>query len=269
MIDTLGDRMKEYEEVEAGRRFLPLLPVMARIDGRAFHSFTKGLDRPYDALLSTAMILATKRLAEETNALVAYTQSDEITLLWHTDREESQIWFNGRIAKMTSQCAALATLYFYQEIDKVLPHYKVKNPTFDARVWQLPNITEAINCLIWRQQDAVKNSISMAAQHYFSHKQLHKKDSQEKKAMLLTKGVDWSEYPEVFKQGVIIQKMETISRFTTNELEKLPLKHAARQNPLLEFKRNVWVNRELPILTEIENKEQVLFKGLSPILKKL
>lgn len=109
-LEALGDRMKAYEGVEAGRRLMPLLPVLARIDGRAFHSFTRGMMRPFDADLSACMVETTVALVKETGACVGYTQSDEITLAWHSPSLAQPIWFDGRVAKMTSQLAALATL---------------------------------------------------------------------------------------------------------------------------------------------------------------
>lgn len=114
MKDDLGDRMKLYESMEAGRRLMPLLPALARIDGRAFHSFTRGMARPFDATFSACMVDTTAALVRDTGACMGYTQSDEITLAWHSRNAHSKIWFDGRVAKMTSQLAAQATLIFYR-----------------------------------------------------------------------------------------------------------------------------------------------------------
>lgn len=135
MNDDLGDRMKLYEMAEAGRRFMPLLPILARIDGRCFSSFTKGMKRPYDSTMTRMMVDTTRYLLEETNACMGYTQSDEITLAWHSTDIKSQVWFDGRISKMTSQLGAHATLFFYRQCFERLPDYARKHPTFDARVW--------------------------------------------------------------------------------------------------------------------------------------
>ncbi|KKL92895.1 hypothetical protein LCGC14_1880070, partial [marine sediment metagenome] len=108
MSDNFGDRMKMYEKAESGRRFMPLLPVYARLDGRSFSRFTKGFNRPYDKRMSEAMIDTTKYLVEETNALIGYSQSDEISLVWYSDSIDSQIFFDGKIQKMVSVLAALA-----------------------------------------------------------------------------------------------------------------------------------------------------------------
>lgn len=95
--DALGDRMKAYEAAESDRRFMPLLPIYARIDGRSFSRFTAGLARPFDLAFQEAMILTTKALVEHTHARIGYTQSDEISLVWQQDRYDSDVFFGGRV----------------------------------------------------------------------------------------------------------------------------------------------------------------------------
>jgi tRNA(His) guanylyltransferase len=269
MQDKFGDRMKMYEGYETDRKFIPLLPVVARIDGRSFSKFTKGLNRPYDIYMSNAMIETTRRLVEATNAKVGYTQSDEITLGWYSDDVKSQIFFDGRIFKMTSQLAALATLYFYQAVLETFPEYDKyakKNPTFDARVWQLPNLTEAANVFLWREWDATKNSISMAAHDNFSHKQLHQKNQSDMQEMLFQKGINWNDYPDFFKRGTYVRRSTKEIKFSTEDIEKLPKNHAARTNPDLVVTRSVVeVEKNFPILSTIGNRAEVLFKGEAPI----
>jgi tRNA(His) guanylyltransferase len=262
MQDKFGDRMKMYESFETGRKFMPLLPVVARIDGRSFSKFTKGLNRPYDERMSQAMINTTKRLVEATNARVGYTQSDEITLGWYSDDAKSQIFFDGRIFKMTSQLAALATLYFYQSIQELIPDYAKKNPTFDARVWQLPNLTEAANVFLWREWDATKNSVSMAAHDNFSHKQLHQKNQSDMQEMLFQKGINWNDYPDFFKRGTYVRRITRETKFSSEDIEKLPKNHAARTNPDLVVTRSVVeVIKDFPPLSTIYNRVGVLFSG--------
>ena len=81
--DGLGDRCKGYEAADAGRRAVRGQPLIARLDGRAFHTFTRDLKRPYEHGMSIAMIETARYLLDEMNALVGYTQSDEITLAWY------------------------------------------------------------------------------------------------------------------------------------------------------------------------------------------
>lgn len=268
MNDDLGDRMKMYEGVEAGRRFIPTLPVMARMDGRGFSKFTKGLNRPYDDRMVDCMVETTIALVKATGASMGYTQSDEITLVWHSTDIKSQVFFDGRIQKMTSQLAALATLFFYRQVQERLPpDYADRMPTFDARVWNLPNRTEAVNAFVWREWDATKNSISMAASHYYPHAELEGKNGSHKQDMLHAKGVNWNDYPYFFKRGTYVQRHVVNKKFTSKELSQLPPKHAARENPDLVFERTHISPMDIGPLTTVTNREEVIFNGAAPIYK--
>jgi len=263
MKDDFGDRMKGYERLSEPC-LMPLLPTFARIDGRAFHTFTQGLQRPYDERLSQAMVETTKLLAEETGACMAYTQSDEITLVWYTTNPKIQIWFGGKYSKIVSQVAALTTLYFYRECCQHLPQYNQRLPSFDARVWQVPNLVEASNVFLWREQDATRNSIQMAAQAVYSHKQLHGKNTSEQQQMLFESGINWNDYPAFFKRGTYVQRQKTFRTFSCNELERLPSKHAARTNPGLQVERQEYHELSLPPMGSIQNKVGVIFEGQTP-----
>lgn len=266
MNDELGDRMKGYEMAEAGRRFMPLLPIMARIDGRCFSSFTRDLERPFDLKMSRAMIATTVELVSETNACMGYTQSDEITLAWHSLDPKSQVWFDGRISKMTSQLAALATLHFYRRVcDAMDFEYRERLPAFDARVWQVPNRTEGANVFLWREWDATKNSLTMAASELYSHKELHGKNGSEKHELLFAKGINWNDYPPEFKRGAYVQRRRIVRAFTAEELESLPPKHAARADPNLMVERWRISDIEMPPFGTVTNREDVIFEGAEPL----
>lgn len=265
MHDDLGDRMKLYESAEAGRRFMPLLPILARIDGRSFHTFTRGMERPFDPTFSSCMLDTTVELVRHTGACMGYTQSDEITLAWHRETTQSQMWFDGRIAKMTSQLAAQATLMFYRLVLDRMPKYADRMPTFDARVWMVPNQTEGANCFLWREWDATKNSITMAASAYYSHKQLQGRNSREKHDMLHEKGVNWNDYPTLFKRGAYVQRRNISTPFTEQEIETLPPKHFARTNPDLVIERSVVSVLDMPVFGSITNREAVVFYGADPL----
>jgi hypothetical protein len=170
MSDVLGDRMKLYELAEAGRRFMPLLPILARIDGRCFSAFTRGMERPYDQMMTRLMVATTRHLVEETNASMGYTQSDEITLAWHQTDMKSQVWFDGRISKMTSQLGAQATLFFYRNCCEHMPAFASRHPTFDARVWQVPRRTapRSTRCCSPRASTGTTTRPSSNAEHTFS-----------------------------------------------------------------------------------------------------
>lgn len=267
MNDDLGDRMKDYEMAEAGRRCMPRLPVLARIDGRGFSKFTAGLERPYDRRLSDLMVDTVKHLVRETNAVAGYTQSDEISLAWYAPHIDSQIVFDGRISKMVSVLAAMTTVWFNHRLPDFLPQeYALRLPHFDARVWNVPTLDEAANTFLWREFDATKNSISMAARAHFSHKQLDGKHGGEMQAMLRDKGVEYNDYPAFFKRGTYIQRRKTTRKFTTDELDKLPPKHEARTNPDLVIERTDYVALDMPPLNTVKNRSEVLFDGAEPIL---
>lgn len=238
---------------------------MARVDGRSFSSFTKGMKRPFDLDMTQMMIETTKLLVAETNASLGYTQSDEISLTWHSLDRKSQIWFDGRIAKMTSQLGALATLYFYRQVLVYKPEYANKLPSFDARVWQVPNRTEAANVFLWREWDATKNSISMAASEYFSHNELHGKNSSDKHELLFSKGINWAHYPAAFKRGTYVQRRRSTRKFTAEELQRLPEKHAARSDPDLSVERWSITEVEMPPFAHVSNREDVVFEGAEPL----
>jgi tRNA(His) guanylyltransferase len=265
MNDDFGDRMKLYEMSEAGRKLMPLLPVIARLDGRAFHGFVRGLERPYDPRLSNLMLESTKYLVRETNACCGYTQSDEITLAWYEPDYRSQLLFDGRVSKMTSILAATCSVYFNKRLPEFLPgEYAEKMPIFDCRVWCAPSVAEGANVFLWREHDATKNSISMAARHYYSHHQLENKSGPQMQEMLWQKGVNWNDYPTFFKRGTFVQRKKVVRPFTTEEMEKLPPRHDARRNPNLMVERTEYAALDMPPFGKVTNRAEVIFFGAEP-----
>ena len=187
---SLGDRIKFYEKQYTHYRTLPLIPTIVRIDGKNFSKWCRGLDKPFDLDFVNIMERTTKALVEESNAIIGYTQSDEITLVFYTDNTKSQIYFDGKIYKMTSVLASLATAKFNfyvkdqvgrtgQSTEKTLLLTRKPDALFDCRVFQVPTKEEAVNCLIWREQDATRNSILSVGQAYFSANKLHGKNVKE------------------------------------------------------------------------------------------
>jgi tRNA(His) guanylyltransferase len=263
--DSLGDRQKFYENQTCGIMMLPRIPVIARLDGKGFSKFTKGLKRPYDERLSKLMIETTKYLVKETNANCGYSQSDEITLVWYVNDINSAIYFNGRLFKMISDLASMCSVYFNRHLPKFIPEKGELMPRFDARVFNVPTLDEAVNCFLWREQDATKNSITMAASEYYSHNFLHGKNGSEKQELLFQKGVNWNDYPDFFKRGTYVQRQRVLAKFTTEELDKLPLKHNARKDPDMLIERWIVDEVKLPPLSRIENKVDVLIFGKNPL----
>lgn len=270
--DSLGDRMKAYEEASENS-FIQGLPIIARLDGKAFHTFTRGLKKPYDERLKDLMVATTRYLVDQTNAIIGYTQSDEITLVWHQTDPKSELFMGARKFKMISLLAAMASTYFNKEMETHLPEKYVdvrrgKLQLFDCRIFEVPTREEAVNCLIWREQDAVRNSISSAAQSEFSHMELQNKSCSEMQEMLFQKGINWNNYPSFFKRGTYVRRFSIKKPFTTEEIEKLPLMHNARKNPDLIIERHVIETVDMPILTKIVNRTEVIFDGTKPQLKK-
>jgi tRNA(His) 5'-end guanylyltransferase len=266
MKDTsFGDRMKLFEGIEADRMLIPLLPVMARLDGRAFHTFCRGLRKPYDPRMTRLMAATTRFLVEETNALVGYCQSDEISLMWHTSDMKSQILFNGRTQKLVSILASLATAKFNQLLPEHLPERAGHLPLFDCRVWNVPTKVEAANTFLWRENDATRNSILAAGQAHFSHRELQGKDTSEVQEMLWSqKQVNWNDYPASFRRGIFVQRRMSRRKFTCEEIENLPQKHEARANPDLMVERWSHVEMDMPPFGQVVNRVAVLFDGAVP-----
>ncbi len=169
---TLGDRMKAYERHETDRRFMDFAPIVARMDGRGFSKWTKGLPRPYDLPLSEVMISVARQLVENTGARIGYTQSDEITLVFLIDDIRQSMMFDGKVQKLCSVLASMTTAIFITEClakqGSEIAKRAMQAPHFDARIFQLPTRTEAANAVLWREQDAARNSISTAAQAFYS-----------------------------------------------------------------------------------------------------
>lgn len=261
----LSDRMKLYEDIGAGQMLIPNLPVMVRIDGKTFHTWTRGLDRPYDNRVQSLFDEVTKYLIDASDAVIGYTQSDEITLvLWNYAKPESQILFNGRAAKLTSVLASMATAKFNALVPEYLPHKADKLAYFDCRVWNVPSEEEAVNCILWREQDATRNSIQSAAYALYSQKQLHQKDVNEMQEMIWQKGINWNDYPARFKRGGYFRRRRVERVFTSDELAKLPAQHEARTNPNLLITRHVIESVELPKLSSITNRVGVIFRDEAP-----
>jgi tRNA(His) 5'-end guanylyltransferase len=266
-MDDLGDRMKSYENQEISRRFMSGLPIYARIDGRSFSQFTSTMNRPYDTRMVNCMIETTKVLVEDSNATIGYVQSDEISLVWIPNKNVHD-WFNGKIMKMTSVLAGLASSAFCNQLIKEFSLDGVsllgKLPHFDARVIVLPNEAEAANMLLWRNLDATKNAISMAAHHYYSHKELQNKKGNVKQEMLWQKGINFNDYPYYFKRGTWVRRISVERILSDEEIQKIPVAHRPKPNePVV---RSQIISYDLPPLNKISNRVDVLFRNTQPIL---
>ena len=263
---TLGDRIKSYEATTENR-LLPHLPIVVRLDGRSFSKFTKGMETPFDKKFRQAMVEVTKYLVEQTHAKIGYTQSDEISLVLYSDNEKNgSVLFDGRVQKIASNFASMASVKFLLEMQKHFPE-KVSEgkvlPSFDARVFAVPNKTEATNSIFWRTLDAQKNSISMVAHAYFSHKSLQGMSGEEKKAKLLSeKGIDWNNYSSAEKQGVFVRKEKVRVQLEKERLEKIPVDKRPEGGWVT---RGKMVEIDMPDFLKVTNRNEVVFDGAEPL----
>lgn len=208
MKDDLGDRMKNFYE-NRSRFFLSRRTyVLIRIDGKAFHTYTKGLLRPFDQGLIDDMNETAKKLCTQIQgARFAYVQSDEISILVTdfddiNDNTQTEAWFDNNLQKMCSVSASLATSNFNNLRCKRFKDFEFKQANFDSRVWEIPKRSEVINYFIQRQQDATRNSISSVAQAAFSHKELNGKSSNEMQEMLWQSfKINWNDFEPQLKRG--------------------------------------------------------------------
>lgn len=205
--DEPGKRMKENYEEAAKFRLLRRTPVAIRIDGKAFHTFTRGFDKPFDDVLMKSMDMTMVSLCKNIQGCVlGYTQSDEITLiLIDYQNLNSQPWFNYEVQKMCSVSASIATAAFneYYEIfrtsNRIKHHSQEAN--FDSRCFNIPR-EEVTNLLYWRQVDAIRNSTEMVGRTYFSQKELMNKSQDDIKTMLLEqKNVSVDSYYHYYTRG--------------------------------------------------------------------
>ena len=265
-FDTLGIWCKWLEKNFSNEIMIPTLPVIIRLDGNNFSKWTHGLNKPFDANLTKLMIETTKMLVKETNAVIGYHQSDEITLILYSHDRKSSIYNDGKKQKILSKLTGKCVSFFNEERKFLLPnHNKVAN--FDCRIYQTPTLHDACVQLLWRENDATKNSISMLAQSLFPHEDLkHLNSSQLQDKMMLERSINWNDLETKYKRGTYIRNVKTSKPFTTEEIDSLPLKHAARSNPDLVIERLVMQEIEMPIFNKITNKEDVIFFGANPIV---
>lgn len=259
--DALGDRMKTYEYASTMPRAFKGQPIIARIDGRAFHTFCKNMDKPFDRNFNLAMTDVMKYLVKEFNAVIGYRQSDEINLVWYLPTDSKQEYlFDGRFQKYNSILASEATLHF----QKMLNIYEMKTPknakaVFDCRTFVVPNKQEAFNLLVWRQEDATKNAIQMVARSLYAHKELIGKSNSELQELIFVKGKNFNNYDPIYKRGVFARVVEVEKELGIDRWKLIPEKY----RPNGPVKRNVVQYLDI-WLTKLENPMETIFLGESP-----
>ena len=274
--DSLGDRMKENYENRSKTYLTRRTPVIIRIDGKAFHTFTRGMKKPYDEIFHNTMNATMKYLCENIQGCkLGYTQSDEITLLLTDyDTLTTSAWFDYNVQKICSVSASMATMAFnrflayeYEELNRWVSecdnHTRedeeymytvydkmVKGAMFDSRCFNIPE-SEITNCFIWRQQDATRNAIQMLGQCNFSHKELQNKSCNDIQDMLMVqKGINFNDMPTEFKRGVCCVKEE----YPAVDL-------STYSGPIESITRTHWIiDKEIPIFTQDRNYIERNFK---------
>lgn len=252
--DALGTRLKTYYE-DRFRHYLPRRTyTIIRIDGKAFHTYTKGLERPFDDGLIEDMDETTAYLCKNIQGVkFGYVQSDEISLLL-TDFDDltTDMWFDGNLQKMASIAASMATAKFNQlrtlrrmvelrdyEIMGVVEETKLA--MFDARVFQISSPIEVENYFIWRQQDATRNSISSVAQSMYSPKELHGVKTDQMQEMIFQKGTNWNDYSPRKKRGGFVSKVVMVNGKPKQENQEIFIEDVVRSK---------WFTLDCPIFTQ-------------------
>jgi tRNA(His) 5'-end guanylyltransferase len=263
--DELGTRMKTFYEDIPKTKLMRRMPVVIRIDGKAFHTFTKGLKKPFDPVLTNAMQRTTQKLCENIQGCVfGYTQSDEITLiLVDYQTFNTSAWFDYEVQKICSISASMATMYFNKFFENATEnlYYNTKvamtneeerawydlysskfySAMFDARCFNIPK-EEVTNLIYWRQLDATRNSIQSVGQAYFSHYELKDKSCNDIQDMLMTqKGINWNDFPAYQKRGSSCIKEDY---------------YLFKNNHILEQRSRWTVDLNMPILKN-EDREYV------------
>jgi len=280
--DDLGTRMKEFYEQVPRFRLTRRMPVVIRLDGKSFHTFTRGFEKPFDEVLGRAMRETMKYLCENIqDCVLGYTQSDEITLILVDYKElNSSAWFNYEIQKMCSISASMATMVFNKFFEKEVNKWtnqafptdylgyntgKIsvadielkgtyikslnKGAMFDSRCFNIPK-EEVANLIYWRQLDATRNSIQMVGQANFSHKELQNKSCNDIQNMLFEKkNINWNDFPTHLKRGSCCVKIETSTVFAI-EHEDGTVETGAVERPHWE------IDLEIPIFKN-EGREYI------------
>lgn len=274
--DDLGTRMKVFYENIPKTRLMRRTPVAIRIDGKSFHTFTKGFQKPFDFLLMDAMQQTMKYLCENIQGCVfGYTQSDEITLiLVDYQKFTSDAWFDYEVQKLTSVSASMATMAFNKYFSENVVEYNLthdplvkrreglldnyisaveKGALFDARCFNIPK-EEVTNLIYWRQLDATRNSIQMVGQAHFSHDELQDKTCNMIQDMLMTKyGINWNDFTIPCKRGTACIKVAT--KVTENiKREPQPFGEDRVTTTIIE-ERPIWtIDKNMPILKGEDRK---------------
>ena len=277
--DLLGNRMKDNYENRYRFSLTRRTPVIIRIDGKAFHTYTRGFEKPWDTILINTMLDTAWYLCTEImGCKLAYIQSDEISLLLTDyDKLTSEAWFNNNLQKICSVSASMATMAFNscfanrvnnstklsnilndsqdENFEKIHNIHKerIGQAMFDARAFNIPE-NEVVNYFIWRQNDATRNSINSLGYANFSSKELHGlNNSQVQEKLFQEKGINWNDCSTVEKRGTCVIKKEVT-------------KDTQTPNGIIPVVRNEWViDEDIPIFTQDRNYIESVLPEKDPV----
>lgn len=238
---SLGDRMKKYEAVTS-TYVTPRTPVIIRLDGKAFHSYTRSLPRPWSEEFIQVMDIAALEVCSEVQgAELAYVQSDEISVLIHTYKNfESLPWLSGRIQKMVSVAASVAGAVFTAN-SHLIWKGDIRPAYFDCRAFCLPE-AEVCNYFLWRQQDCTRNSVQMLARSLYSHKECNNKKGPDLQEMCFARGHNWNDLPARHKRGRCAVVATTVSSSLPSDAM------SKNQEPVV---RRSWaIDNEIPVFSQ-------------------
>jgi tRNA(His) 5'-end guanylyltransferase len=237
-----------------------------RVDGRAFHTFTrpyKCKEQAFSADITNAMKAAVEALLNEFSPIVVYSQSDEITVVI----DPAKIPFSGKCHKLNSIAASVATAAFNLYLGRNNLARTSKPAIFDARSYGVTR-EDVLKVLIWRQRDAIKNSISAVARTAYSHKMLEGKKSEDKIAMLEEKGIIWESFPHRCIYGMTAFRVPKMVSLDPDWLREQGTPETVIDQIVGEgctAMRNVTEYPDLPRFDRIANLEQVIFEHAEPL----
>ena len=266
--ELYSDIEKRHEgfENQFNQDFIEGLPIIIRMDGNNFSSFTEGLEEPFDMRLTNLMIETCKYAVELTNARCGFVGSDEITLALYAEDAKTQLYYNRKMRKILSILSGKVSVHFNKLLKDYMPEKVEDYPSFDCRAWNVPTLKEGCNAFLLRENSIYKNAITMACMgnKVYSHKQIEGVNGKEKQEMLFKKGINFNDYPVEFKRGVYIQRRKFVKEgfdYSAEELANLPEKHHARTNPERVSEITEIKQLDMPIFSKVTNQEDVIFGG--------
>ena len=272
-VDTLGDNVKAYEGMANGETFFGTSVteewsyVVARVDGRAFSTFTRGMEKPVDSWILEAMIQAAEGTFGELRPRLAYVQSDEATFCWHRDSLE----FNGRKQKHVSLLAATFTGYFIDTLVRTEPQRYLeltKVPKFDSRCWEVPTAWDVLDAFAWREKDAVKNAVSTAARTVAPERELHGTNMQTRRNLLKDRGFDWDSLPASYTNGAYLRHVSYQKPLDPETLARIP-EHKRPAEGELVTRHEVRVDTRWTSIHQLDNVMEFFASMEDPKLRPL